>query len=61
MPIMQPTMPQRENIGISARLFEGYKIKTQWLMCGNKLSAPARNSTESVNKTALYTAFDTAY
>lgn len=30
-------------------------------MCGNKLSAPARNSTECVNKTALYTAFGTAY
>lgn len=61
MPIMQATMPQRENNGISARLFEDYKVKTQWLMCGNKLSAPSRNSTESVNKTALYTAFDTAY
>lgn len=61
MPIMQPTMPQRENNGISARLFEGYKIKTQWLICGNKLSAPARNSAESVNKTVFDTAFGTAY
>lgn len=27
MPIMQPTMPQRENIGISAHLFEVMKLK----------------------------------
>lgn len=61
MPIMQPTMPQRENNGVSVCLFEGYKVKTQWLMCGNKLSAPSRNSTECVNKTVFDTAFGTAY